>query len=53
MIANWYLQQIIKNMPLSFLINKVLKGFDKSLLTEMIPIDTQKAFDTTDYKILS
>ena len=30
----------------------VLKGFDKSLLAEMILIELQKAFDMIDHKIL-
>ena len=31
---------------------KVAKGFDSGLLTGMILIDLQKAFDTVDHKIL-
>ena len=37
---------------LTFLHDKVLKGFDKGLMTGMILIDLQKAFDTTDHDIL-
>ena len=37
---------------MSFLPDKILKGFDKGLLTGMILIDLQKAFDTIDHKIL-
>ena len=37
---------------LSYLTDKVLKGFDSGLLTGMILIDLQKAFDTIDHKIL-
>ena len=40
------------NLCLSFLTDKVLKGFDKGLLTGMILVDLQKAFDTTDHEIL-
>ena len=40
------------NLSLSFLTDKVLKGFDESLLTGMILIDLQKAFDTTDHEVL-
>ena len=40
------------NLCLSFLTNKVLKGFDEGLLTGMILIDLQKAFDTIDHEIL-
>ena len=32
--------------------NEVLKGFDKGLMTGMILIDLQKAFDTIDHDIL-
>ena len=34
---------------LSYLHDKVTKGFDSGLLTEMILIDLQKAFDTIDH----
>lgn len=37
---------------LSLLNDKILKGFDEGLLTGMILIDLQKAFDTIDFKIL-
>ena len=37
---------------LSYLQDKVSKGFDSGLLTGMILIDLQKAFDTKDHKIL-
>ena len=37
---------------MSFLIDKVLKGFDEGLLTEMILIDLQKASDTKDHETL-
>ena len=40
------------NLCLSFLTDKILKGFDKGLLTGMILIDLQKAFDTIDHEIL-
>ena len=40
------------NLCLSFLTDKVLKGFDDGLLTGMILIDLQKAFDTIDHEIL-
>ena len=40
------------NLCLSFLTNKILKWFDKGLLTGMILIDLQKAFDTIDHEIL-
>ena len=37
---------------LSYLHNKILKGFEKGEYTGMILIDLQKAFDTIDHKIL-
>ena len=37
---------------LSFLNDKILKGFDDGLVTGMILIDLQKAFDTIDHDIL-
>ena len=37
---------------LSFLNNKILKGFDKGLHTGMILIDLLKTFDTINHKIL-
>ena len=40
------------DFALSFLNDKILKGFDKGFFTGMILIDLQKAFDTIDHKIL-
>ena len=40
------------NLCLPFLTDKVLKGFDEGLLTGMILIDLQKAFDTINHEIL-
>ena len=37
---------------LSFLQDKIAKGFDSGLMTGMILIDLQKAFDTIDHEIL-
>ena len=37
---------------LTFLNDRILTGFDKGLLTGMILIDLQKAFDTIDHDIL-
>ena len=37
---------------LTFLYDKILKGFDKGLITGMILVDLQKAFDTIDHVIL-
>ena len=49
---NQIFEVIIQQICLSFLTDKVLKGFEKSLLTGMILIDLQKAFDTKDHEIL-
>ena len=40
------------NLCLSFLNDKVLKGFNKGLFTGMILIDLQKAFNTINHEIL-
>jgi hypothetical protein len=40
------------NLCLSYLSNKVLTSFDQGMLTGMILIDLQKAFDTIDHEIL-
>ena len=40
------------NFCLSYLSNKILSGFDSGLMTGMILIDLQKAFDTIDHDIL-
>ena len=40
------------NLCLLFLTDKVLEEFDDGLLTGMILIDLQKAFDTIDHEIL-
>ena len=40
------------HLCLSFFTDKILKGFDDGLLTGMILIDLQKAFDTNNHEIL-
>ena len=40
------------NECLSYLNDKILKGFDEGLLTGIILIDLQKAFDTIDHEVL-
>ena len=37
---------------LSYLNNKILKGFGKGLMTRLILIDLQKTFDTIDHDLL-
>ena len=40
------------NLHLSFVTDKILKGFDEGLVTGMILFDLQKAFNTINYEIL-
>ena len=40
------------DLCLSYLNNKILKGFDNGFFTDMILIDLQKAFDKIDHNIL-
>ena len=40
------------NLCLAHLTNKILKEFDEGLLTGIILIDLQKAFDTTSHEVL-
>ena len=40
------------NFCLSYLSNKIFSGFDSGLMTGMVLIDLQKAFDTIDHDIL-
>ena len=40
------------DLCLSYLSDKILKGFGNGLFTHMILIDLQKAFDTIDHNIL-
>ena len=42
----------LTNLCLSFLTDKILKGFDDGILYEMTLIDLQKAFGTINHKIL-
>ena len=42
----------LTDLCLSYLNDKILKGFDNGLFTGMILIDLQKAFDTMDHNIL-
>ena len=37
---------------LSYLNDKILKGFDRGMMTGMILVNLQKAFDTTDHDVL-
>ena len=40
------------DLCLSYLNDEILKGFDKGMMTGMILIDLQKAFDTIDHDVL-
>ena len=40
------------NFCMSYLTDKMFKGFDSGPVTEVILIDLQKVFDTIDHKIL-
>ena len=52
-IINLVFTKIIPLTSVShFLNDKILKGFDQGLITGMILIDLQKAFDTIDHDIL-
>ena len=42
----------LTDLCLSYLNDKILKGFDNSLLTGMVLMDLQKAFDTIAHNIL-
>ena len=42
----------LTDTSLSYLHDKITKGFDSGLLTGMVLIDLQKAFDTIDHNIL-
>ena len=47
-----FIQTYSTDSCLTFLHDKILKGFDKGLMTGMILIDFQKLFDTNDHDIL-
>ena len=42
----------LTSLCISFLTDKILKGFDEGLLSVMILTDLQKAFDTYNHEIL-
>ena len=50
--TNQVFEVIIRHICLSFLTDKVLKGFEKGLLNGMILMDLQEAFGTIDHEIL-
>ena len=52
MTMNPVLGKTTQQIRLSFLNDKILKGFDDGLVTGMILIDLQKAFDTINHDIL-
>ena len=47
-----FISNYLINLCLSFLNNKILKGIDEGLLTGMILIELQKAFDTINQEML-
>ena len=47
-----FLENLSTDTCLTFLHDKILKGFVKGLMTGMILVDLQKAFDTIDHDIL-
>ena len=51
-IFNLHSDQITQQICLAHLTDKILKRFDEGLLTGMILIDLQKAFDTINHKVL-
>ena len=42
-------QKHSKDVCLSYLDNRILKGFEKGMMTSMIMIDLQTAFDAVDH----
>ena len=52
MTINPVLGKTTQQIHISFLNDKILKGFDNGLVTGMILIDLQKAFDTINHDIL-
>ena len=51
-ISNLDSDQITQQICVWHLTDKILKVFDEGLLTGMILIDLQKAFDTINHKVL-
>ena len=49
---NQHFESYLTDSYLTFLHDKILKGFDKCLMNGIILIDFQKAFDTIDFDIL-
>ena len=47
-----FLKKHSTDFRLSYLNDKILKGFDRGMMTGMILIDLQKAFDTIDHDML-
>ena len=43
--------RISEDSYLTFLHDKILKGFDRGLMTGMVLVDHQKVFDTIDHEI--
>ena len=51
-LQSMFISNYLINLCLSFLNNKILKGIDEGLLTGMILIELQKAFDTINQEML-
>ena len=51
-LSNWFSKKHFPGFYLSYLNDKILKGFDKGMITGMILIDLQKTFETIDHDML-
>ena len=51
-LSIWFSKKAFYRFCISYLNDKILKGFDKGMMTGMILIDLQKSFDTSDHDVL-
>ena len=51
-LSIWFSKKAFYGFLLFLFNDKILKGFDKGMMTAMIRIDLQKAFDTIDHDVL-
>ena len=51
-IPIWIFKESLIDTSLSYLMDKIVTGFDSGLLTRMILIDLQKAFDAINHVML-